>query len=66
MTIIHNGNKIDINAPCTVAEYRSKIGKTKIPLMVKLNGTFIPEKDHEQVTLQDGDVLTMVLFLGGG
>lgn len=66
MIITHNGNKVEINAPCTLAEYSSKNWKTKIPMMVKLNGTFIPEKDHEQVPLQDGDVLTMVLFLGGG
>ncbi len=66
MTITLNGNTIDITAPCTIAEYRRRIGKTNIPLMVKLNGTFITEKDHEQAALQDGDVLTMVLFMGGG
>ncbi len=66
MIITHNGNTTDITAPCTIAEYRRRIGKTNIPLMVKLNGTFIPEKDHEQTALQDGDALTMVLFMGGG
>ena len=66
MNIIYNGNNYFLETPCTICEFLKKIGKSKIPMMVKLNGNFLSRKKRGDVLLNEGDSLNIVLFLGGG
>ncbi len=66
MNIIYNGNNYFLEAPCTIHEFIEKIGKSKIPMMVKLNDNFLSKKERVGVLLIEGDSLNVVLFLGGG
>lgn len=35
-------------------------------LVVECNGSIIPQTDWENISLQDGDVIEMLRFVGGG
>jgi len=66
VNFLYNGNNHLLEAPCTILEFLVKIGKSKIPMMVKLNDNFLPKKDLENILLKEGDTLNVILFMGGG
>ena len=35
-------------------------------IAIELNGTIIPRRDYDKVTLKDGDSMEIVHFVGGG
>ena len=66
MTILYNGTNQTLEAPCTIHEIIEKEGKSNMPMMVKLNGKFVVKKDRQNVLLNEGDSLNVLLFMGGG
>ena len=66
MNFLYNGNNNTLEAPCTIHEFLVKIGKSKIPMMVKLNDEALQKKDLENVLLNEGDALNVIFFMGGG
>ncbi len=66
MIITYNGNPRTITASCTILQFLETYGKASLPMLVKLNGTLIPQKDLNDFRLKEHDVLSVVLFMGGG
>lgn len=66
MTILYNGNDHAIETPCTVKEFIVEVGKSRIALSVKLNGSFLPKKVWKNVILREGDNLNVIFLMGGG
>ncbi len=66
MNVTYNGNSHSIESPCTLEQFLETVGKVSQPMMVKLNSTLIPGKDINTVQLKDGDVLSVIIFMGGG
>ncbi|NQT58212.1 MAG: sulfur carrier protein ThiS [Bacteroidetes bacterium] len=66
MKITYNGNIHTIEAPCTIHQFLETVGKVTMPMMAKLNGTLIPGKDMKKFQLNEGDSLSVIIFMGGG
>ncbi len=67
MNITFNGNNQTIEEPCTIHQFLETVRKTTMPsMMVKLNGTLIPEKNMRDVQLKEKDILNVIIFMGGG
>jgi len=66
MTITYNGNIHTIDESCTIHQFLESNGNADIPMMVKLNGTLIPGKDMKDFQLKERDVLSVIIFMGGG
>ncbi|MBL7007167.1 MAG: sulfur carrier protein ThiS [Spirochaetia bacterium] len=66
MIITFNGKTCTIPKPCTILQFLETSGKASLPMMVKLNGSLIQQKDLKDFWLKEHDVLSVVLFMGGG
>ena len=66
MNFLYNGNNHTLEAPRTILDFLVKIGKSKIPMMVKLNDNSVPIKDLGNIMLVEGDTLNVILYMGGG
>lgn len=61
-----NGQPENLDAPVTVAgllERRGLVGKR---VAVECNGAIVPRGRHAETELRDGDVLEIVVAVGGG
>jgi len=65
MRCVINGEPTDL-AACTVAELLAARGLTGKRVAVECNGTIVPRSRHGETALQDGDVLEIVVAVGGG
>lgn len=61
-----NGKEITLETPLTVAEYLIKNNYQIARIAVEKNGEILPKAQYEATTLQDGDKLEIVSFVGGG
>ncbi len=50
----------------TIAEYLRESGYDTKRIAVELNGEILPKSRYESTLLQDGDVMEVVSFVGGG
>ncbi len=50
----------------TIAEYLRESGCDTKRIAVELNGDILPKSRYESTFLQDGDVMEVVSFVGGG
>jgi thiamine biosynthesis protein ThiS len=66
MNITYNGNTYTFESPCTIHQFLESVGKVTMPMMAKLNGTLIPGKEMKDVQLKEGDILSVIIFMGGG
>ena len=66
MKVIYNGNNHTFEPPCTIHQFLETVGKITMPMMVKLNGTLIPGKNMKDIQLKERDVLSVIIFMGGG
>ena len=60
-----NGVNEDV-AGKTLSEYLSSSNYNLQRIVVEINENIIPKTDYEKTTLNDGDVVEVVSFVGGG
>lgn len=60
-----NGTAADL-AGQTVAQYLAQAGWDAVRLAVERNGDIVPRARYGETVLEDGDVLEIVRFVGGG
>ena len=67
MKLTVNGEPLEIEHPITVKELLV-VAKAEQPeyVTVQLNGTFVDHSSFETTTVQDGDVVEVLYFMGGG
>ena len=60
-----NGTELDA-AGKTVAEYLETTDYNRSRIAVERNGEIVPKSDYDSTLLNDGDVVEVVSFVGGG
>lgn len=60
-----NGEPLDI-AGKTLAEYLASTKYDPMRIAVECNGEIIPKAKYGETVLQEGDVIEVVNFVGGG
>ncbi len=60
-----NGKTMDL-AGKTIAAYLSETQYDVKRIAVEVNGNIIPKADYDTATLNDGDTVEVVSFVGGG
>ena len=66
MRIIANGKTVELAEPCTVQEYIEQNGYAPEQVAVELNERIVARESHAATRLHEGDVLEIVMFMGGG
>jgi sulfur carrier protein len=66
MVLSINGDKREIAAPATVRSLLESLGLQSARVAVERNQQLVPRAEHDKTQLQDGDVLEIVHFVGGG
>lgn len=61
-----NGESIENLTDKTVAEYLAESGYDIGRVAVELNGDILPKAQYECTSLNDGDSVEVVSFVGGG
>jgi sulfur carrier protein len=61
-----NGEPRDIPAALTLAGLVEHLGLTDGPVAIERNREVVPRAEHPRVAIEDGDVLEIVHFVGGG
>lgn len=61
-----NGKEIRLEDTLTLAEYLERSAYQIGRVAVERNGCIVPRTDYSKVILEDGDVLEVVSFVGGG
>ncbi|APH57784.1 ThiS protein [Granulibacter bethesdensis] len=61
-----NGLSHALSRPTTVAALLEDIGLDRVKIAVERNESIVPRSLYEQTLLDDGDVLEIVHFIGGG
>jgi len=64
--VIVNGENKEGMAGKTVAEYLAESGFDRKRVAVEINGDIVPKSQYESKTLEDGDNVEVVSFVGGG
>ena len=67
MQVTVNGEPLTITKPLTVQELRvvAKAGQPEY-VTVQLNGEFVDHNGFASTTVQDGDTVEFLYFMGGG
>ena len=60
-----NGQELDI-AGKSIAEYIASTDYEQKRIAVEKNGDIVPKAQYAETILQDGDVVEVVCFVGGG
>jgi sulfur carrier protein len=66
MKLIVNDDTIDLPDGASVRDLLAHLGLAEKPCAVEVNKHVVPRRDHEQVSLQDGDRVEIVTLVGGG
>jgi thiazole synthase/sulfur carrier protein len=61
-----NGAPMDVPEATTVAALLTRIGLNAKKIAVERNREIVPRSAYSKVTLQPGDALEIVHFIGGG
>lgn len=61
-----NGEAREFPAALTIADMVSELALTGKRIAIEQNGEIVPKSQYAQTMLQDGDVLEMVVAVGGG
>jgi sulfur carrier protein len=61
-----NGETREIPASLTLAGLVAHLGLTDGPVAIERNREVVPRAEHGRVTVEAGDVLEIVHFVGGG
>ena len=60
-----NGTELDA-AGKTVAQYLETTDYNRSRIAVERNGEIVPKSEYDSTLLNDGDVIEVVSFVGGG
>lgn len=60
-----NGESVNANGR-VLADYLKEEGYRTDVIVIERNGELLPKGDYKDVILQDGDVIEIVSFMGGG
>lgn len=66
MNIICNGERKDIQAPATLHDLALSLGLNPQGVVAELNGKIVEHGSFAGHTLQDGDRVELIRFVGGG
>ena len=66
ITIVLNGANEQVEAGTTLAAFVETLGGDPRGIAIERNREIVPKSLHGQVILEDGDVLEVVQFVGGG
>ncbi|MBI4511567.1 MAG: sulfur carrier protein ThiS [Deltaproteobacteria bacterium] len=66
MRIALNGTDTEIPAGLTIGMLLERMGVQRHRVAVEKNSDVVPKKNYEEVTLNSGDVIEVVAFVGGG
>jgi sulfur carrier protein len=66
MNIIINGKSQQLASAKNLSDIVSSFCKQPKHVITELNGTIVPSDQWPQTSLQDGDALELVTFVGGG
>lgn len=67
MHLIINGEKYaDMKVGMNVLDLLSYLSLPKAKIAVERNKEIVPKSGYETIILQDGDVLEIITFIGGG
>ena len=65
-TIIANGQRKEIELPCTVVDFLRSCGFTQGQVVVEYNGKILRRNEMESASLKDGDSLEVIAPVAGG
>ncbi|MEW5893694.1 MAG: sulfur carrier protein ThiS [Pseudomonadota bacterium] len=66
ITVSLNGEPRQFNPPLKLAQLLDQLGLTGKRLAVEKNGEIVPKSQHAETAIEDGDVLEIVVAVGGG
>ena len=67
MKLVVNGESRDFpSTALTVVELLESLGLSQRRVAVEVNRRIVPRASHAQATLNDGDIVEIVQFVGGG
>jgi len=66
MQVVVNGETRDVGDAKSVRDVVVQLGLTEGPVAVELNREIVPRAEHASRAVQEGDVLEIVHFVGGG
>ena len=66
MTIHLNGDRFDVAAPITVAQLLAQLEIDSRRVAVEHNLTVLKRDLYDRTTVQEGDAIEIVNFVGGG
>ena len=66
MTIQLNGEAMELAAATTVRALIEQLGLHTGPVAVEVNGAVVVRARHADTQLEDGDIVEIVHFVGGG
>ena len=66
MEITVNGKKHALGKMCTVDALVESLQLDRTRVAVEQNGAIVPKSTHASTALNDGDVIEIVHFIGGG
>ena len=61
-----NGAVCEVEVGCTVARLVERLEVPAVRVAVERNGEVVPRRHWAEVTLDEGDTLEVVTFVGGG
>ncbi|MCA3132496.1 MAG: sulfur carrier protein ThiS [Rhodocyclaceae bacterium] len=66
ISITLNGSSHPLSAPVSVGVLLEQLGHAGRRVAVERNGEIVPRSRHPDTLLQDGDVVEIVVAVGGG
>lgn len=66
MTLIVNGQPLEIEPRMTVADLLARLNMGHAPCAVEVNTILIPKAAHASKSLAEGDKVEVVTLVGGG
>jgi sulfur carrier protein len=60
-----NGEAVDA-AGQTLSQYLAQVGYDPRQVAVERNYTIVPKPQYDETVLEDGDIVEIVCFMGGG
>lgn len=66
ISVTINGEERTFSTPPLIQELLDELEIPSAAVAVELNRTIVPRAEHARRTLEDGDVVEVVTFVGGG
>ena len=66
ISVIINGDQMSFPQPMTVTNLMNELGLTKGRVALEKNREIVPRSTFDEVVVEDGDVMEIVHFIGGG